>query len=47
MTKQDETLRKAYGGIPKEVGVMFEFDFSPFRAIKFFWLTQIVRKFFR
>jgi hypothetical protein len=48
MTKQDETLRKAYGGIPNEVGPSFDiFDFLPHRPIKYFWLKWIVRKIFR
>ena len=43
-----ETIDKAYGSIPKEVGFSFTvFEFWPARPVKYFWLTQIWRKFFR
>ena len=46
---QKDTLDKAYGSIPKEVGFSIElFDFIPFRRpVRYFWLTWVVRKFFR
>ena len=48
MTKQDDTLNKAYGSIPKEVSGSFDFfDFIPYRPLKYVWLKWIVRKFFR
>lgn len=43
-----DTLDRAYGNIPKEVGYTIDFSFMPFhRPVKYFWLTWIVRKFFR
>ena len=44
MTRKD-TLDRAYGNIPREVG--WGFDLYPARPIKYFWLKWIVRKFFR
>ena len=42
---KDETLRKAYGSIPKEVGINVDFfDWVPtFRGIKYYWY-KLVRK---
>jgi hypothetical protein len=42
---KDETLRKAYGSIPKEVGYSSDiFDWVPtVRGIKYYWY-KIVRK---
>jgi len=40
--KPDETLQKAYGSIPKEVGINFDFSWMPtFRGIKYYWLILI------
>jgi hypothetical protein len=39
-----DTLQKAYGGIPKEVTPWVEFDFFPFRGIKYYLLI-LKRKF--
>ena len=42
-----EVLNKAYGNIPKEVGINFDMlSFIPVRGIKFYWLV-LVRKFTR
>ena len=41
-----DTLNKAYGGIPREVGLNFEIDWITFRSIKYYWL-KLVRKFTR
>ena len=38
---QKDTIQKAYGNIPKEVSPVFNFDISPFRGIKYYWLTLI------
>ena len=43
-----ETIEKAYGNVPKEVGFSHDlFDFISYRPIKYFWLKWIVRKLFR
>jgi hypothetical protein len=48
MTKTEDTLQKAYGGIPKDVGFNINvLDFFPYRPVKYFWVKWIVRKFFR
>ena len=46
---QKDTLNKAYGNVPKEVGYNIDFfSFIPFRRpVRYFWLTWIVRKIFR
>jgi len=45
---QKDTIEKAYGSIPKEVGFNFDFSILPFRRpVRYFWLTRIVKKFFR
>ena len=43
---QKDTIDRAYGGIPREVGFGTEFfDFIPFRRpVRYFWLKWIVRK---
>jgi hypothetical protein len=44
-----DTLDRAYGNIPQEVGYNIDFfNFIPFRRpVRYFWLTRIVKKFFR
>jgi hypothetical protein len=44
-----DTLDKAYGNMPKEVGFSDQlFDWLPtFRGIKYVWYKWIVRKIFR
>jgi len=42
-----EVIEKAYGNIPKEVGINFEISsFIPARSIKYYWIL-LVRKFTR
>ena len=42
-----EVLNKAYGNIPKEVGINFDMlSFIPVRGIKHYWIL-LVRKFTR
>jgi hypothetical protein len=43
MTNSKDVINRAYGGIPKEVGTMFIFDFIPFRGIKYYYY-KLVRK---
>ena len=38
-----DTFEKAYGSIPKEVMPSFDFDISPWRGVKYYWLL-LVRK---
>jgi hypothetical protein len=40
MPTSKETLEKAYGSIPKEVGFQLEF---PIRGLKYYWLKLIRR----
>jgi hypothetical protein len=43
MTRK-ETLDKAYGNMPKEVGFVFDLSFIPtWRGVKFYWY-KLVRK---
>ena len=43
----NEVIEKAYGNIPKEVGINFDMlSFIPVRGIKYYWLV-LVRKFTR
>jgi hypothetical protein len=43
----NEVIEKAYGNIPKEVGINFEtLAFMPSRSIKYYWIL-LVRKFTR
>ena len=41
-----DVFDKAYGNVPKEVSPVFDFDVSPFRGVKYYWLL-LVRKFTR
>jgi hypothetical protein len=41
-----DTLNKAYGGIPREVGLNFEIDWITFRGIRYYYLI-LLRKFTR
>jgi len=43
------TLDRAYGNAPKEIPNSFDFfDWIPERrAVRYFWLRWIIRKFFR
>jgi hypothetical protein len=44
MSKQDETLQKAYGNMPKEVGFNVDWEFIPgWRGIKYYWY-KLIRK---
>ena len=44
MSKQQEVIDRAYGSIPKEVGVNFEFSFIPtWRGLKYYWY-KLTRK---
>jgi hypothetical protein len=41
---KDDIIRKAYGSIPKEVGMMFDLDWVPgFRGFKYYWY-KLIRK---
>jgi len=43
----NEVIEKAYGNIPKEVGINFELSWLPTpRGVKYYWLI-LVRKFTR
>ena len=47
MQKPDETLNKAYGHIPKEIGLYLDFSIVPgYRGIKYYFLT-VIRRFTR
>jgi len=44
MSKQEDTLQKAYGNMPKEVGFTNSWDFIPsWRGIKYYW-HKLIRK---
>ena len=44
MSKQDETLQRAYGNVPKEVGYSIDWNFVPtWRGIKYYW-HKLIRK---
>jgi hypothetical protein len=44
MSKQEDTLNKAYGNMPKEVGFSTSWEFIPtWRGIKYYWY-KLVRK---
>ena len=44
MSKQDETLQRAYGNMPKEVGYSIDWNFIPtWRGIKYYW-HKLIRK---
>jgi hypothetical protein len=48
MNNTKDTIEKAYGSIPKEVGISFDFfDWLTPRPLKYFWLKWVVRKFWR
>ena len=47
MSKQEDTLNKAYGNVPKEVGYAIDWNFIPTRrGIKYYWykLVRIVTR---
>jgi hypothetical protein len=47
MSTPKETLDKAYGNVPKEIGLNPNFDWFPtVRGIKYYWLI-LIRKFTR
>jgi hypothetical protein len=42
MSKQDDVLKRAYGNMPKEVGVNFDMTWVPtWRGVKYYWYTLI------
>jgi hypothetical protein len=44
MSDSKDVINRAYGGIPKEAGVLvFNFDFMPGRSIKYYWY-RLLRK---
>ena len=44
MSTPDETLRKAYGNMPKEVGYSIDWNFIPtWRGVKYYWY-KLIRK---
>jgi hypothetical protein len=44
MSKQKDTLDKAYGNMPKEVGYFMDWDMLPtWRGIKYYWY-KLIRK---
>ena len=44
MSKQEDTLNKAYGNMPKEVGFNGSWEFIPtWRGLKYYWY-KLVRK---
>jgi hypothetical protein len=44
MSKRDETLQRAYGNMPKEVGFASNWDFIPaWRGVKYYW-HKLIRK---
>jgi hypothetical protein len=44
MSKQEDTLNKAYGNMPKEVGFTSSWEFIPtWRGLKYYWY-KLVRK---
>jgi hypothetical protein len=40
-----ETITKAYGNIPRDVGLMPTFDIFPFRSIKYYWTIWFKRRY--
>jgi hypothetical protein len=47
MSTPKETLDKAYGNMPKEIGLDPNLDWGPtYRGIKYYWL-KLIRKFTR
>ena len=44
MSKQEDTLNKAYGNVPKDVGYVFDLDIVPgWRGFKYYWY-KLIRK---
>jgi len=43
MTSPRETLEKAYGSVPREVGYSVVWDFTPVRGIRYYW-HRLIRK---
>ena len=44
MSKQQDTIDRAYGNMPKEVGFSFDMTWIPtLRGFKYYWL-KLVRK---
>jgi len=43
MTKQQDTIDRAYGNMPKEVGITFDFDLPGWRGVKYYWY-KLIRK---
>lgn len=36
--KIKETLDKAYGNIPRETTIIFDFSWLPVRGVKYYWI---------
>jgi hypothetical protein len=44
MSKQQDTLNKAYGNVPKEIGYAIDWNFIPtLRGIRYYW-HKLIRK---
>ena len=44
MSKQEDTLNKAYGNVPREIGFSVVWDFLPtWRGIRYYW-HKLIRK---
>jgi hypothetical protein len=43
MSKQKDTLDKAYGNVPKEVGFAVDFGLPSWRGLKYYWY-KLIRK---
>ena len=44
MSKQEDTIARAYGNVPKEVGLNLDISFIPtWRGIKYYWY-KLIRK---
>jgi hypothetical protein len=44
MSKQEETIKKAYGNMPKEVGFWNDWNVVPtWRGLKYYW-HKLIRK---
>ena len=44
MSKQEETIARAYGNVPKEVGYDANWDIIPvWRGLKYYWY-KLIRK---
>jgi hypothetical protein len=45
MATPKETLEKAYGSVPKEVGLVFDLSWLPtWRGVKYVWYKKVIRK---